>query len=1722
MGAVEWRIPANKSEGLPQFHAARLATGEKPQAAQDTDLPWWATTTTTPDPDAVEPRPDTPAQSRWTSLGCFRNGVAQDIEQLTGVIPANSEAPLSLEGAAEVPRDPVNCTVVCSDNGYSIAAMRGESCFCLTNRSSLDAVNVGSCGLKCTSTYFSSTAKFCGGLGQHYSVYQEYDFSHPTAQGCYDPFRYIWYQSVAVEEQTLSKTTGDLQPGFQWYLHASSTVSGEPMFPYQQQLNSMLFGLQYDLDGSRIMGYMVPYWNGKTTDDIFYPTMKIWEMNSMQESNIRFWTQSFTLMREGEADMLSTGVTALDSIYDLYYMTVPGIMSDDGNHFLTRIYVLELDKEGRLLQFIDTDQQVAVLEVNDNTHEVFAVLHVAGDTPTSGAGHFYVKLGEATMYIKWPENPFEKIETTIDFHWTFSGGIREATVDKDVFFALDNYTEKYFQVGATAIDVLANTSFFVYKDRPDADAPYLIKDVNFGINESIPETKVRNVEDFKPIPGPEVNALWIYNMHPITTWFSPEILYVRFHMDGHIVYVRFENQTLGGITPFDVNGDTLPDDVDWAEFRAGRRNCSEMFAAFEIENRLKYMPYTQCEFQDNHTIVIRLNENVTTLNPGELITLKNDTIFSFYPELDCWSFSAFGTFRIGIPDPLYPPVPQVFSLTGGSAGMDFSVYPKDEVPLCYTSGIDATNSYYHGGVPLYTWTLLAVSCVYTDSFGYTTGFFPNNTMSEIVRSMLADSSAGSTSHPHGSSRVDFQIMDLEPGCTFRMRLLILGRWGLTSTTSFDLVKMPPPPVLGWKPSCSYICNAATCEPPSQCVDGQCVCAKDRFGMFCTGICPMCSPYKSFGCNDGTNGTGTCICRVGWVGDYCDQKVEWTATDWSPCLPCGAAVGTQSRILKCVNVVTQQVVDDNNCKDSMGAAVQNCKPPLCPCSAPPNVTNANNAAIAEACPTTLSGGSCPVICLPGFIAVGEFRCYAGGFIERPRCMPGGAAMVTLPGVSMRLRIGGISTTLSPDEYLEQIGTALKTSLAKLLSASSPYTISPDYIQLIIVPLEGDVIIGGGRRLRSNNSPEDQATTAAEIDLLGLNNSRVGNVTIGAEIRRLTVNNYELIVTIAFPNQDSLDQGETLLSSFESDPSALRDSFKAEYLSSCNVTQTCVPLPPDDFWEADSPARTQVYSVQTAAVIVTTTPPDPLNGSGVAAQQSSSSKEETGSTDFVVGIVLGITIGIITMCCCGVGIFVLVTIKLRKVAEVIPESQGPEMVDQEEVDRQEGIPKRDSTQEPAENTRILNPLGRPVSGRVRREWAGGGMYDGCVWEGLREGEGRMEWPNGKIYAGQWMRGKPHGHGVLTAPGEKGWVYNGQFKNGLRDGNGRCESVSRGIWYEGEWSRGLQQGTGESGALPRPPGDARFRPLAAPPTAHLWIMENGEQHEHLALSPVAPDASSLIRFSLEATQEDLDRIEGPDFNPGGVSGPSVSEVQDVARLWGIAFGVPDVWLPGQCGALIITRILDDGALARWNMWQHRDFGNSAESVLPNALIWKVNDMEADVPRMADEMKNEAGRRSIRLTICNPASSRFPRRPRSGLRLPPMPGGARGPGGRGSMQPPRPPDGVRSASDPNQEVVDLRSSGRTQMPSTLGLLNLPPPPPLLPPRPPLGRDGSPSRSEDDHTISVPPLPKASAFSYRRAADIQRNNALAQSVQQEGNARGLRSVARTGMSSPRPPELPG
>ena len=62
-----------------------------------------------------------------------------------------------------------------------------------------------------------------------------------------------------------------------------------------------------------------------------------------------------------------------------------------------------------------------------------------------------------------------------------------------------------------------------------------------------------------------------------------------------------------------------------------------------------------------------------------------------------------------------------------------------------------------------------------------------------------------------------------------------------------------------------------------------------------------------------------------------------------------------------------------------------------------------------------------------------------------------------------------------------------------------------------------------------------------------------------------------------------------------------------------------------------------------------------------------------------------------------------------------------------------------------------------------WSDGRRYEGEFKNGIKDGEGTFEWPNGKKYIGTWKNNKQHGKGEITLP--KGSSKKGEWVNGKR---------------------------------------------------------------------------------------------------------------------------------------------------------------------------------------------------------------------------------------------------------------------------------------------------------------------------------------------------------------------
>jgi len=287
-------------------------------------------------------------------------------------------------------------------------------------------------------------------------------------------------------------------------------------------------------------------------------------------------------------------------------------------------------------------------------------------------------------------------------------------------------------------------------------------------------------------------------------------------------------------------------------------------------------------------------------------------------------------------------------------------------------------------------------------------------------------------------------------------------------------------------------------------------------------------------------------------------------------------------------------------------------------------------------------------------------------------------------------------------------------------------------------------------------------------------------------------------------------------------------------------------------------------------------------------------------------------------------------------------------------------------------MIDGEGYLMSGEGLIDLMDGGTYLGKYEDGKPCGVGRMVWPNGsRYYFGNWKDGLPHGHGIMQVFDMEadGWLYCGQFASGQRHGQGRCEWVVQRSWYCGDWDRGVQHGLGEAGLV----SSADEQGPVLPPLARVWRMEGGERQEGLSNSTVEPGTDFAYVLLEQTPQEYLATVERSALEEKNGRDPNRDDsLYVMAEHWGFAFGNPDAWVSGKWGALTVTWIEPGGALDRWNQAQRKNKGKECVNILPNALIWKVNGVDADAYKMADIICGMDLRR-LALSIRNPACVRY-----------------------------------------------------------------------------------------------------------------------------------------------------
>lgn len=172
-----------------------------------------------------------------------------------------------------VNQDPNECLEVCKKKWplattYSIiVAIHKERCGCVLQNFGVFAP---ADSRLCTSYCKYYQNPICGGSPNYWGVFAEYDYQSLTAHGAFDPWRNIWYTIVAFSDKRLRGgfPTPDSSLPERYFLHAVDVYDGKAQYQYQISLAGILYGLQYDIDSTRLVALHTKSDTGRLRKDM--------------------------------------------------------------------------------------------------------------------------------------------------------------------------------------------------------------------------------------------------------------------------------------------------------------------------------------------------------------------------------------------------------------------------------------------------------------------------------------------------------------------------------------------------------------------------------------------------------------------------------------------------------------------------------------------------------------------------------------------------------------------------------------------------------------------------------------------------------------------------------------------------------------------------------------------------------------------------------------------------------------------------------------------------------------------------------------------------------------------------------------------------------------------------------------------------------------------------------------------------------------------------------------------------------------------------------------------------------------------------------------------------------------------------------------------------------------------------------------------------------------
>eukprot|EP00929_Paragymnodinium_shiwhaense_P022172 TRINITY_DN14238_c0_g1_i1.p1 TRINITY_DN14238_c0_g1~~TRINITY_DN14238_c0_g1_i1.p1 ORF type:complete len:2889 (-),score=719.16 TRINITY_DN14238_c0_g1_i1:210-8876(-) len=752
--------------------------------------------------------------SKFQHIGCF-------------------QAPLEITKATSTGSnmDPNECQEVCMTEVFPnytrydvIVAVYAERCGCELRKdvTTFREAEARNCVEYCK--YYRNP--ICGGPPDYWGVFMEYDFQSLSAQGAYDPGRKLWYTVVAIRELSIigGYTIPNMEetPPERFFLNVVDTYSGLAQFPYQIQLPGVVYGLQYDIDSSRLVGLLTLQSTGRLRDDVDWQykliTITINTTFSDRPYILPELRPIFISVPESKIWMAFSGASAiLSKTVNIFVFTQVDSASMK-NEMKDRVYFVRIP-DGFIVYEESVDFKIEQLFSNEKFGDVSALgpRYEIGNT-----------IGGAQSYVYLARVFYSELEETVMVDWRFN------PVNPIKLASTEAIGDFQIYPGVSTSEHLYNKSAIVYRFTPPQDiskgaitiyevnirtgqAQHWCNQTTFTMTTTIgPGTQNIIGAEEEIMPSSCQGTIWwetpyagVYNREPgiPLALKSPSLQMARFTLDAATLIVEFDRPTLKGALQVDQDGDTLPDYVNRSTEHTGQFDCAKLF---KDDTVLLLGPYpdTSCLWTTARRVQISL-PRVLNITVGDSVFVRADTIYT-EPIDGEYSLAATGGVQVDMPDPLEGPVVTVLGTTN--------------IDACQDVDLSVSSSYNLGKWQEANWYLAPPTEDEPNpkDLTNTLGREYSATKLQELQDILQEASDNESFHLKMSSSL------LEPASTYALILSVTSRWKLTTNKTLRITKL-------------------AFSAPSVSIDGAAVIYKkrtERVSLLATGRKSQCADAES--------------------------------------------------------------------------------------------------------------------------------------------------------------------------------------------------------------------------------------------------------------------------------------------------------------------------------------------------------------------------------------------------------------------------------------------------------------------------------------------------------------------------------------------------------------------------------------------------------------------------------------------------------------------------------------------------------------------------------------------------------------------------------------------------------------------------------------------------------------------------------------------------------------